>query len=63
MSWTDFARLVEDELQLAGLPFDRADLIASSNAITASSTTPRTRWFEPSGFARLVRERTEPVQV
>jgi hypothetical protein len=59
MSWSDFKHLVEEELQTAGMPFDRADLIAfveCNHRLIDDAPDPAV-WA--GRCAELVRERTE----
>ena len=57
MTWADFTNAVEIELQLAGMRFDRADLIAfveANHGLIDDAPDPVV-WAER--FAGLVRER------
>jgi hypothetical protein len=56
---TPLATAIESELQLAGFPFDQADLIAfcECNHMLIDDAPDPQLWAER--FAQLVRERTE----
>jgi hypothetical protein len=62
ISWPDFTRLVESEMQMTGMPFDQADLIAfveCNHGLIDDAPDPAL-WAER--FAELVRERMEMLQ-
>jgi hypothetical protein len=59
----DFTTAIESELQMSGIPFDQADLIAfceCNHGLIDDAPDPA-MWA--AAFAELVRERTETAQV
>jgi hypothetical protein len=61
MTWDEFTRRIEDELQLSGPPFDRADLIAfvDCNRPLIYDAQEPALWAER--FSAFVREKMEIV--